>query len=106
MGSLFAFRLILLMLSAALLVGTSSPEDLTAGLKKILLPLKVFGIKGGRVTAIMVSAWSSIPVFRDKAGIFIRSRKFNGKPWKKLIPELSSLIVMMYRQAGEEAEDV
>lgn len=106
MGSMFVFRLVLLMLSASLLIRTTSPDDLAAGLKRILSPLKLFGISGDRIGAIITSSWLSIPVFWERTRSFIQNQKLNGKAMKKLIPALSGLIVKLYQQTDESTEEI
>lgn len=104
-GSLFAWQLVLLMLSASLLVRTTSPKELTAGLKTILSPLKLVGMSGDRIATIVSLSWSAIPDFWEKTGRFIKHLKLTENKKEALVPALSNLIVGLYRQTDEQADE-
>lgn len=97
-GITFVSRIILLMISASLLIKVTSPEDLATGLGKLLSPLKIFGISGKRIAAIITLSMSSIPVFLEKSRYFIKNQKFSGNIMKRLLSAMSSLVLMLYSQ--------
>ena len=78
-GSLFAVRLILLTLCATVAARLSTAEELTAGLEKLLSPLRMVGLSPARLTAIMTLAWQSVPELRARCrrhmGTFPRDRR-------------------------------
>jgi energy-coupling factor transporter transmembrane protein EcfT len=61
------WRIALLMLGTALLVRTTSPEALAAGLGKVLAPLRAAGLPTGRFVALLSLAWSFVPPLWDRA---------------------------------------
>lgn len=102
-GSIFAFRIVLLILSASLLMKTTIPDEIADGFKKILSPLKALGISGERIGAIVKSSLISVPVFQKKIRYFILNQKLNGKkPMKKLISSLTGIIAALYHQIDED----
>ncbi|MDD5686540.1 MAG: Gx transporter family protein [Elusimicrobia bacterium] len=102
MGSMFVFRLILMMTSAFLLIKTTSPNELTNDLKKILSPLRIIGISGDRMAEIITLSLVSIPVLMEKSRSFIKEQKFNKKTFKDFFPTIVGLIVVLYQQSDEE----
>jgi energy-coupling factor transport system permease protein len=106
-GGLYAARLILFILCTTWLTKTSSPAELTAGLKNLLKPLKRLGLSLDRVADIVGLAYLLTPVFLEKAHGYIRSHNL-GKPstWKQLVPNLAAMIASLYHQAAEEAQAI
>ncbi len=105
MGSMFVFRIILLLLSATIMMMTTSTKELALGLKKILSPFEFIGISGNRITAIITTSLAYIPDSINKTRNFIRLQKFSGKTFKKFIPALSDLIVVLYQQTDNQTDD-
>lgn len=104
MGGMVVFRIALLMISSALLIRTTSPDDLASGLKTVLSPLKLIGVPVNRIVTILTSAWLSVPIFWERSRCFIKSQNINGKKLKALIPILTNLIVTLYNQIDEETK--
>lgn len=102
MGTMFVFRIILMMTSAFLLIKTTSPDELTNDLKKILSPFRIIGISGNRIAEIMTLSWVSIPVLMEKTRSFVKEQKFNRKTFKDFFPTIVGLIVVLYQQSDEE----
>jgi len=100
-GAAFSFRIILLMLGAALLIKTTSPAALAKGIKGLLRPFKIIGISGERTSKIITSSLITIPIFWERAQNFIKNYKFNCNKIKGLILGLSSLILIFYQQIDE-----
>lgn len=105
MGGMFVFRIILLMLSATIMMMTTSTEELASGIKNILSPFEIFGLSGERISTIITSSISYIPDSINKTRHFIKLQKFSGKTFKSLIPVLSDLIVVLYQQTNEQKEE-
>ena len=98
-GALFAFRLVLLMLSTDLMIRTTKSENLLKGIETILKPLKFAGISGSRASSIIVTSWMSVPEFWDKAMVLVKKfRKEENKGMKNAVAVVSSVIVSLYRQ--------
>lgn len=108
MGAVYASRIILLMMSASILVRTTSSKELAYGFQKILFPLKVFGISSKRVALIMTMSMESLPYFWEKIHTSIRDLSSEEKKLKKLIPALGSIIAGLFRQmdTGDVAHEL
>lgn len=101
-GLLFAFRLVLLMTGAAVLIRTTSPGELAEGIRKVLKPLRFTGISGDRVSKIVTSSLLAIPLLWDKAQQYLKNLRLSGRRPKEILTALSGLIVMLYLRAEED----
>jgi heptaprenyl diphosphate synthase len=101
-GLLLAFRIILLMTGAAVLIRTTSPAELAEGIRKILKPLKFTGISGERVSKIIMSSLTAMPLMWNRAQVYLKKIKFSKRGLKEVVPALSGLIVMLYLRAEED----
>lgn len=102
-GAGFAFRLLFLILANSLLMMTTSLEDMTRGLSKTLLPLRLFGISGKRTASILSLSLISIPSLGEALRNAVRQADFkNVKNLRNLAPVLSNLIVTLYLSAGAQ----
>jgi heptaprenyl diphosphate synthase len=101
-GVLFAFRIVLLMIAASLLVWTTRPEDLAAGLVKLLNPLRIFGWSPERFSRIMTLSWTSLPELRGKIRILLASRRPAAGNLRAWIPALGDVVAALYIEAGRE----
>ncbi len=98
-GGLFAFRIILLALIASLLMRTTSPEEMTLGLRRVLSPLKIFGLSGNKIARVVTLSWLWIPLFWEEARGAIRDSKIKeARKLRNLIPLLSDLLVTLFRR--------
>ena len=96
-GALFATRILFLILASSLLVRTTSPEEITRGLARILSPLRNLGISEKRKATILSLSWIAIPFFWDMARRTIHSANLKrAKDLRSLIPLLSNLIATLY----------
>ncbi len=66
-AAVFALRIFLMVSVSAVMSSRLTPHEMAAGLVKILLPLKVFGIDAHRVSAIIACSWAMLPDFMDRA---------------------------------------
>lgn len=96
-GSLFGARILLLVLSSALLIRTTSPEKLVHGLSHLLWPLKLFGISAYRIAMILSLAWTAVPRLWKAARETAASMDFKKiTNLKNLLPLLSNFIATLY----------
>lgn len=98
-GTIFASRLVLLMLGAALLVRTTRPAELATGFAALLAPLDRFGFNSRRLSAVMGLALASMASVWADARALIARRRLGGGETRRLIPDLVNFIGAMYRQA-------
>jgi uncharacterized membrane protein/energy-coupling factor transporter transmembrane protein EcfT len=96
-GTLFASRIIFLILSSSLLIRTTSPEELTRGLAKVLSPLRHLGISEKRTATILSLSWSSLPSLWETARSTIRTANLRKvENLRNLLPLLSNMIATLY----------
>ncbi len=111
LGLLYACRLALLILMAALLTLTTSPIELTDGLNKFLQPLHRFGVPTYDLIMMMTLALRFIPTLIQEAdriqkAQMSRGANFEGNIWqrlKQLLPLLLPLFIAAFRRADELA---
>jgi heptaprenyl diphosphate synthase len=103
MGITFVFRIILLLLSASILILTTSPEELTAGLSRLLRPFRIFGFSEQRISKILMLSWTSLPGLWEKIRSLIQNQKSDKKNIKTLIPVLSDIITILYQETNNES---
>jgi len=102
-GAVFSFRIIFLIFVSSILVRTTSPAELTAGLAKALSFLRYAGISEKRVAMLLSLSWVGIPFFWETARATIRSANVKKtKNLRRLIPVLSNLIAKLYLEATPE----
>lgn len=101
-GIVFSTRIIFLVLASSLLTRTTSPEDLTRGLTRMLSPLSPLGISGKRMASILSLSWMAIPIFWEMARNIIRRVDLKkAKNIRNLIPLLSDFIVTLYLETEQ-----
>jgi heptaprenyl diphosphate synthase len=99
-GGMFAFRLVILMVSAGLLVRTTQPGMLAKGIEKILDPLRFTGLRPDRISAIVVYSWVNLPQFWERAMILVKKYSTEKKfGFKSVISSFASILAVLYRQA-------
>ena len=104
-GTVFASRILFLILASALVVRTTPPEEITKGLAFLLSPLKYTGISTRRTAEILSMSWAAIPLLGEK----VRSTIFNAdfkkaKTYRELFPLLSELISSLYLETEKTGE--
>ena len=103
-GALFASRIVFLILASCLLVRTTSPEEMTRGLARMLLPLRVVGVSERRIATILSLSWVAIPAFWELVRNAIRGMNLKRvKNLRNLIPLLSDLIAALYLETERES---
>jgi heptaprenyl diphosphate synthase len=98
-GGAIVYRLVLLMLSASILIATTSPDELAAALKKLLAPLKRVGVPADRLVEILTMSWLSIPAFWDRIHRYVTNKRSEGTKLTEVVASLSDVIVALYREA-------
>jgi energy-coupling factor transporter transmembrane protein EcfT len=102
-GALFASRILFLLFASCLLMRTTSPEELTRGLARVLLPLRYLGISQQRAATILSLAWTAIPhVWATTRGAIFATNLKKAKNLHNLLPLLSSLIARLYLNTETE----
>ena len=103
-GGLFGLRILFLILMSALLMRTTSPEQLTRGLSKLLTPLKYVGISEQRTAGILTLSWTAVPVLWDTARHSLRRSDISRTTHlRNLIPALSDFIAGMFAETHPES---
>jgi energy-coupling factor transport system permease protein len=102
-GALFGSRIFLLLVASCLLMRTTSPEDMTRGLARVLSPLRYLGISQQRIATILSLAWTAIPhVWETTRGAILTANLKKAKNLRNLLPLLSNLIAMLYLNTEPE----
>ena len=102
-GTLFASRILFLLTASCLLMRTTSPQKLTSGLARVLLPLRYLGISQQRVATILSLAWTAIPhVWETTRGAILAANLKKAKNLRNLLPLLSNLIARLYLNTETE----
>lgn len=106
-GGLFAFRIFLLLFASTILLRTTSPEEITRGLSRMIRPFECMGLPAKRSVEILSLAWEAIPRVWITTRNAIAEVDFNqARNFKKLIPLLSDLITAVYIRAGSENQNL
>lgn len=104
-GLMMGLRIVLLILLSALLTRTTSPEDLTRALSRLLLPLKCFGVSERRTAGILGASWTAFPLLWDSArNALVRSDLSRPRRFRELAPRLSDFIAGLYAETGSDGD--
>ena len=102
-GALFASRILFLLFASCLLMRTTSPEDLTRGLARVLLPLRYLGISQQRIATILSLALNAIPhVWAITRSVIFSANLKKAENLRNLLPLLSNLITKLYLNTDSE----
>ena len=105
-------RLIFLILGSSLMTFTTTPNNLTDGLEKILGPLKVIKVPVHEIAMMMSIALRFIPILLDETDKIMKAQQARGADFetgnliqraKSLIPILVPLFVSAFRRANDLA---
>ena len=100
-GSLFAARIVFLIIASSILLRTTSPENMTRGLARLLAPLRRLGIDDQRFAQVLSLSWNAVPYLWETARAAIRKANLGrAGSLKNLLPRLSSLIAKLYLETG------
>lgn len=108
-------RIVLLILVSSVLTYTTTPNDLTDGIERLLSPLKIFGLKNAvhTLAMMMTIALRFIPTLVEETEKIMNAQKARGADLesgklteriKALIPILIPLLISSVRRAYELAE--
>ena len=108
-------RIIILIISGSLLTYTTSPNDLTDAIERLLSPLKIIGLKNSihTLAMMMTIALRFIPTLVDETQKIINAQKARGADFDSgnlknrinaIIPILIPLLISAVRRAYELAE--
>ncbi len=88
-GALFASRLILLMMTTALLSASTPAIEIAGSLRKII---------SERLSGIVLIAWENIPVFWERSRLYLKQHKFDKTIFKKALPVAINLVALLYAE--------
>jgi heptaprenyl diphosphate synthase len=100
-GGHFAARIVFLIIASSILLRTTSPENMTRGLARLLSPLRLLGISDQSFAQVLSLSWNAVPYLWETARAAIRKANL-GKAGslKNLLPLLSNLIAKLYLETG------
>jgi len=110
-GSIYSFRLGILILLAAILTLTTSPMELTDALDRFLKPLQKFGISTHEFTMMITLSLRFIPTLLFEADKLQKAQLSRGATFKgnliqrvkSVIPLILPLFISVFRRADELA---
>ncbi|HCH28449.1 MAG TPA: transporter [Ruminococcaceae bacterium] len=114
-SSFLILRILILIMAGALLTYTTSPNDLTDAIEKLLSPLRFLGLKSAvhTLAMMMTIALRFIPTLVEETEKIINAQKARGADFESgslknkinaLIPILIPLLISSVRRAYELAE--
>ncbi len=107
-----AIRLTLLIIGSSVMTLTTTPNNLTDGMEKMLKPLKVFHVPVHEVAMIMSIALRFIPILMEETDKIMKAQIARGadfesgsliKRAKALVPLLVPLFISAFRRANDLA---
>ncbi len=111
-GTVVVMRVVFLLLFSRILIGTTTPAELTGGLEILLSPLGVFGISTGETAMILSVAVQFIPILSKEAdqirkAQIARGAEFEGRHFweraKSALPVVIPVFLAAFRRADELA---
>jgi heptaprenyl diphosphate synthase len=103
-GAVYSFRILFLLSLSALLVRTTTPEEMTHGFARMLSPLRYVGISEKWLATTLTLSWSAMPLCWEAVRKAIRTSNVRGmKNLRNLIPALAHMIATLYREAAPES---
>lgn len=105
-------RIVCLLLLSSVLTFTTSPNDLTDALERLMKPLKIFHIKVHEIAMMMTIALRFVPTLLEETDKIMAAQKARGADMesgnfinriKALVPVLVPLFVSAFRRAYELA---
>lgn len=105
-------RIATMVLVSSVLTFTTSPNDLTDAIEKLLSPLKIFHVKVHEIAMMMTIALRFIPVLLEEADKIMNAQKARGadmesggafKRVRAMVPVLIPLFVSSFRRANDLA---
>ena len=104
LGGLLAMRIILLILTSALLMRTTSLSQLVYGLGRLLWPLRTLGVDPHRVATLLSLAWAELPhIWKTTRDSIAALDMKKIETTKALLPLMSNLIAALYLKTEKSA---
>ena len=112
MAASMAVRLSLLIIGSSLMTLTTTPNNLTDGMEKIMRPLKIFKVPVHEVAMMMSIALRFIPILLEETDKIMKAQIARGadfesgnliKRAKALVPLLVPLFISAFRRANDLA---
>jgi heptaprenyl diphosphate synthase len=103
-GAIYSFRILFLLSLSALLVRTTTPEEMAHGLAWMLSPLRYVGVSERRVATTLMLSWNAIPFCWEAVRKAIRTSDAGSmKNLRNLIPALTQMIATLYTEAAPDS---
>ena len=111
-AGLMAVRLTLLIIGSSVMTLTTTPNNLTDGMEKLMRPLKIFKVPVHEVAMMMSIALRFIPVLLEETDKIMKAQIARGadfesgnliKKAKSLVPLLVPLFISAFRRANDLA---
>jgi len=104
-------RLVVMLLAAYLITATTSPNELTHGLEKLLKPFGKFGLPYGEIALMLTIALRFIPTLTAEAERLIKAQEargadFNAKGLTNKAKAVLPLIVPLFINAFKRADEL
>ena len=112
MASMMAVRLVFLITGSSLMTLTTTPNNLTDGLERLLRPLKLFRVPVHEISMMMSIALRFIPILMEETDKIMKAQMARGadfesgsiiKRAKSLVPLLVPLFISAFRRANDLA---
>ena len=112
LASFMAIRLILLIMGSSLMTLTTTPNNLTDGMEKLLGPLKALRVPVHEIAMMMSIALRFIPILLEETDKIMKAQIARGadfesgnliKKAKSLVPLLVPLFISAFRRANDLA---
>ncbi len=107
-----ALRLAMLIMGSSIMTLTTTPNNLTDGMEKLMGPLRVFKVPVHEVSMMMSIALRFIPILLEETDKIMKAQMARGadfesgnliKKVKSLVPLLVPLFISAFRRAGDLA---
>ena len=111
-ASFMAIRLVFLIMGSSIMTLTTTPNNLTDGMEKLLKPLKVFKVPVHEIAMMMSIALRFIPILLEETDKIMKAQIARGadfesgnliKKAKSLVPLLVPLFISAFRRANDLA---
>ncbi|NLG04462.1 MAG: energy-coupling factor transporter transmembrane protein EcfT [Clostridia bacterium] len=111
-ASFMAIRLIYLIIGSSVMTLTTTPNNLTDGLEKLMNPLRVIHVPVHEISMMMSIALSFIPILLEETDKIMKAQMARGadfdsgnliKKVKSMIPLLVPLFISSFRRANDLA---
>ena len=112
LAAFMAIRLVFLIMGSSVMTLTTTPNNLTDGLEKLLNPLKIFKVPVHEIAMMMSIALRFIPILLEETDKIMKAQIARGadfesgnliKKAKSLVPLLVPLFISAFRRANDLA---